>query len=554
MIPEKCFVPILVICVIFTTCVASAADYYVHSRSGQDGSDGTTEKTAWKSLERVMRAPLQPGDRVLFARGEIWRGQLRPTKNGTPDKPITFGAYGDGPPPSIRGSRLLNDPLDWNQDKDSIWYATSIEHDPIVLVHDNTPGERVDEKGRLQAPWQYWYDMARKRIYVYADQNPARMASEVEIAVFEFVLGPQDAANLVFEDLDIRIAYSSLWCGWGAKNTVFKRCNFQFAAENHLQFNNGSIGGTISECTFDTWNLRGMRNYAIQAIDKGSGPLDISECVFRASVKGKGGDHSAIMNDEDSWIRNVRGCRFEGRGGNLSADGVVIWHPTKEAKEITIEDNTFAELGGVSIILQEINHNGADPVIKVRRNRVLDSCQADTLDKEAIRVRDIASNTDVSLEYNLIRNTLSGRNEHHGFGIEGAQGVKLFNNTVIGCDDAVCLRKLSTAVDIRNNLLHANRGAGIRVAPACSVTTLSHNCLSENARGNYIGLEPGKNDVQKNPQIAEDGRLMVKSPCIDAGEDLGTSFDLEGRRVPVGKTTDIGALEMPADQKSTEPR
>jgi hypothetical protein len=531
-----------------------AETYHVDSAIGNDDNNGSTPQTPWSSLGRVMRASLKPGDKVLFARGSVWRGQFRPAISGLQDNPVVYGAYGNGALPSIRGTRLLSDPRDWNKDINGVWYTNTVEHDPWVLVHDGIPGKRVSMKSELTEPWTFWYDSPRKRVYVCLDDNPAKKSPEVEIAAYEFVIGPQDSNHIVFEDLDLRASYSSTWCGWGAMNITFRRCNFALSSENHLQFNNGCRTGTVTDCTFDSWNLRNLRNYAIQAIDKGSGPIDITGCTFRASAKGGGPDHTAIMNDEDSWIRTVRDCHFEGVQGNLTADGVVIWHPTKDAKDITIEDNEFTELGGVPIILQEVNEHAAQPVIRVRRNLIRASCLSDTLDKEAVRIRDISSNSDVEIDHNLILETRGGKHEHHGFAVESASGIKIFNNTVIGCDDAIILRRVSKDVDIRNNIFSNNRGAGIRIGTACTVSRQGHNCVSGNAGGDYVGAAPVDTDINKDPKLDKDGRLSPASPCIDAGEDLGPGYDLDGRKVPTGKGTDIGAQELQTDSNSTGPK
>lgn len=70
-----------------------SADVFYVSPNGEDSADGRSPKHAWKSLERVNSAAIQPGDSVLFRRGGVWRGTLLP-KSGTPGKPVLYGAYG----------------------------------------------------------------------------------------------------------------------------------------------------------------------------------------------------------------------------------------------------------------------------------------------------------------------------------------------------------------------------------------------------------------------------------------------------------------------------
>jgi hypothetical protein len=71
-----------------------AIDYYVHPVTGDDANTGTDIRTPWKTLEKASSAPLKPGDRVLLAGGQTFKGQLLfQGLAGTPQKPITFSSY-----------------------------------------------------------------------------------------------------------------------------------------------------------------------------------------------------------------------------------------------------------------------------------------------------------------------------------------------------------------------------------------------------------------------------------------------------------------------------
>ncbi|HHP7233275.1 MAG TPA: right-handed parallel beta-helix repeat-containing protein [Desulfobacterales bacterium] len=83
--------------------VGAASLYYV-SAEGCDNNDGRSPKGAWRSLTRLARYRLQPGDRVLFRRGDTWRDQLTVSSPGTADAPVRYGAYGTGPLPRIAGT------------------------------------------------------------------------------------------------------------------------------------------------------------------------------------------------------------------------------------------------------------------------------------------------------------------------------------------------------------------------------------------------------------------------------------------------------------------
>ncbi len=82
---------------------AHAVDYHVDGRSGNDAHDGTSPRTAWRTLDKANKVTLEPGDRLLLRAGTRYAGQLAPKGAGTAEQPITVGKFGPGPPPRIDG-------------------------------------------------------------------------------------------------------------------------------------------------------------------------------------------------------------------------------------------------------------------------------------------------------------------------------------------------------------------------------------------------------------------------------------------------------------------
>ncbi len=96
-----------------------AATYHV-AADGDDAHDGLSPQKAWRSLDRVNAADLKPGDKVLFKRGDQWRGQLLP-RSGSEAGPVTYGAYGEGEKPALLGSVARNRPAEWQDEGNNIW-------------------------------------------------------------------------------------------------------------------------------------------------------------------------------------------------------------------------------------------------------------------------------------------------------------------------------------------------------------------------------------------------------------------------------------------------
>jgi hypothetical protein len=74
-----------------------AATYFI-SPKGSDSQKGTSIATAWRTINRVNAATLQPGDRILFEGGQTFQGSvtLRTTASGTSTQPIIVSSYGAG--------------------------------------------------------------------------------------------------------------------------------------------------------------------------------------------------------------------------------------------------------------------------------------------------------------------------------------------------------------------------------------------------------------------------------------------------------------------------
>ena len=124
--------------------------YYVDSDGGSDDNTGTAPDQAWASLEKVNGFEFQPGDRLLFQKGDVWTGQLSPKGSGTKGNPIIIGDYGDGEArPLIQGNNWCADEGDDLENKifnaavffynQQYWEITSLE------ITNRIPGENPDD-------------------------------------------------------------------------------------------------------------------------------------------------------------------------------------------------------------------------------------------------------------------------------------------------------------------------------------------------------------------------------------------------------------------------
>lgn len=83
---------------------ASARNYYV-AATGKNTNAGTSASAPWQTISKVNASwgIIQPGDSILFRRGDIFYGVLVIGKSGVSGKPIKISAYGAGAKPIITG-------------------------------------------------------------------------------------------------------------------------------------------------------------------------------------------------------------------------------------------------------------------------------------------------------------------------------------------------------------------------------------------------------------------------------------------------------------------
>jgi hypothetical protein len=104
------FIPVLFLCFGGETGVSAATAYYV-SASGNNSANGLTPSTPWQTISKV-NAPgngitYQPGDSILFNRGDSWTGTaLNTAASGTSSAQITYSAYGTGAAPILDGNGI----------------------------------------------------------------------------------------------------------------------------------------------------------------------------------------------------------------------------------------------------------------------------------------------------------------------------------------------------------------------------------------------------------------------------------------------------------------
>jgi parallel beta-helix repeat protein len=137
---------------LFLNLTAFGTTYYLSSTSGSDSNSGTSSSSPWKTLNKLNSFHnLQPGDYVLFKRGDTFYGSITISNSGSAGNPITFGAYGTGPKPIITGFTTVSN---WTNIGGNVWESTNTVSNLstlnlVVINGVNTPVGRYPNNGFL---------------------------------------------------------------------------------------------------------------------------------------------------------------------------------------------------------------------------------------------------------------------------------------------------------------------------------------------------------------------------------------------------------------------
>ncbi len=151
-------------------CALAGNVYYVSSSAGNDSYTATQAQspaTPWKSLGKVNAATFAAGDRILLARGDVWREQLIPPSSGSSGSPIVFDAYGTGAAPEITGYQALSG---WTLVSGNVWSAPLTATGMNFVLFGTIWGTKQTSQAALQHDRDFFF--YNSNLYVFAPSNP----------------------------------------------------------------------------------------------------------------------------------------------------------------------------------------------------------------------------------------------------------------------------------------------------------------------------------------------------------------------------------------------
>lgn len=185
--------------------VSDAATYYV-ATNGSDSNSGT-EAQPWRTLQKAA-ASVQAGDTVGIRAGDYFVGATwKINRAGTPEKPITYRAYGDGEVRITNATVLPSG--SWTRLKDNIYYTqitppvTSVFQNGIPLHEPGDPAKIYSVDGMI--PNSFY--ISGTTLYVWLEDGSDPKNSVMRVSPGH-VVSLYDCHYTVFEGLTVEYGYN----------------------------------------------------------------------------------------------------------------------------------------------------------------------------------------------------------------------------------------------------------------------------------------------------------------------------------------------------------
>lgn len=267
--------------------------YYV-SPDGNDDNDGTSPDTAWQTLDSVVINSylLQPGDAVLFERGQVYRRSSPVVLTSG----VTYGAYGKGAKPAIYGSLTNYASSEWeSSDVSNVWKLTLPTEEAGIVVFNH--GEAVGTPKyigleELTANGDFYHDFANGIFYLYLDKgNPADVYTDIEIGTRALILSVKNnSADITIDNLTLKYAgLYAIRAGEGSQNIRITNCEIGWVGGCRYSDSNVGLGNGIHFWQ-DTTNALVENCWVYQCYDAGISPQGMTEAhtykdvVFRGNL------------------------------------------------------------------------------------------------------------------------------------------------------------------------------------------------------------------------------------------------------------------------------
>jgi Right handed beta helix region len=288
-----------------------ATDYFVNSAIGSDEHPGTSAKQPFRSVEKINRLSLKPGDRVLFAATQVFSGELRLVGvQGLANNPIVVSSYHTG---NAKSDRVLNFSINAKGKPNGVLIE---DCSYIIVKHatieaDGYEGDRPEEQSM--------------RVGVMINASPGKICRNIHLDSLEIKNIYFENKGFVRNPAEVKTENGTQRYGWGIRLMATQPTAQITQVEiSHCRIRDVSHTGI--KLTGANKNIHWIRIYENDIAYTGGPGMQMSE-VKNIHVHHNAVDHSGSNNDSRKW----------GRGSGL-------W--TWSASEVLIEHNSFTNANG----------------------------------------------------------------------------------------------------------------------------------------------------------------------------------------------------------------
>lgn len=343
---------IFFICLLFFNYNINAQINYYISNEGSDANNGFTPSTSWQTLNKINNRTFQPGDSILFKRGESFYGSFKLKGAGNSSQRIIFSGYGIGNKPIITGFNTVST---WVNKGGNVWESatpiSTLSSASVVIINGvNIPMGRYPNTGwrTIQSatntsitdatlPATDWTgaDLVTRKLKWIIDRDP--ITSRVGNTLNFNATGYNPQANWgYFIENDIRTLDSQnewYYDTTSKKISVYSSTmptNVQVASQRSLVT---MIGYTLSKyINFDGLQFTGANEQAIELAATGS--INITNCDFKSNYQDIIG-YNYAQNSDSVTVDN---CTFN------NSQNKAVYFPNEFVNAI-VTNNTVNNAG-----------------------------------------------------------------------------------------------------------------------------------------------------------------------------------------------------------------
>ena len=557
--------------------------FYVDGAKGDDGNDGRSAETAFRTLARAVAessAPVGPGDRVLVKAG-VYRERIAIRKRGLPGAPIVVSAAGDGEVIVDASAPVTG----WTAVTGQVYRARPGFKVTAVVV-DNQPLLPEPDIASL-VEGRFHLDGAGD-LYVWCPGGGSPEGHDLGVVrddEYQEGVALSDASDVTLYGLTVRFAGGNGISVLGDRVRIEKcRALFNgkagisvFAYGSTPSANVALVGNEMYHNVLRNWPRGRYKwgGWAMGAVSHGTPGI-----LFEGNVSHRNGGEGLGA--------------YAGRGGSVFRNNVVYdnW-----SVNIYVDNQPHAVVENNLVYCHtpdpEDLHGNGDPdpsdEKSLRRLRAEGIMTAD----EKYSLNPPANLSDVLVANNLVLNCRRGFDHYAQAPGSGLKKVRILHNTIVvpdadGPGEAYVGIRLpwndgnNADSVVENNVVYAtfrsayllSGGPDVSAADAFVGLRMGHNLWfhARSTRPFHWGPEGPKSDLSHadwaalpgtshaDGDITDDPRLRdaksfspadlapvdASSPAVDHGTDAGIAMDYAHGRRPAGAGFDMGALELPA--------